>query len=111
MPNFGGGEILIIFIIVLLIFGPSQLPKLAKGMGSLPTNSKSSPPTDPLEKTSFDILSGAAGGVAQFYDRDAVKEMADEGMKGMQEFLSKPERLDAILAKLEKDRQRIHKAK
>jgi multiple sugar transport system substrate-binding protein len=37
--------------------------------------------------------------------------MADEGMKGMQEFLSKPERLDAILAKLEKDRQRIHKVK
>ena len=34
MPNFGGGEILIIFIIVLHIFGPSQLPKLAKGMGN-----------------------------------------------------------------------------
>jgi sec-independent protein translocase protein TatA len=34
VPNFGGGEILIVFIIVLLIFGPSQLPKLAKGMGN-----------------------------------------------------------------------------
>ena len=34
MPNFGGGEILIVFIIVLLIFGPSQLPKLAKGLGN-----------------------------------------------------------------------------
>ena len=34
MPNFGGGEILFLFIIVLLIFGPSQLPKLAKGMGN-----------------------------------------------------------------------------
>lgn len=90
---------------------PENVAKLAKGMGSLPTNSKSSPPTDPLEKTSFDILSGAAGGVAQFYDRDAVKEMADEGMKGMQEFISKPERLDAVLTKLEKDRQRIHKSK
>jgi multiple sugar transport system substrate-binding protein len=90
---------------------PENVAKLAKGMGSLPTNSKSTPPTDPLEKTSFDILSGATGGVAQFYDRDAVKEMADEGMKGMQEFLSKPERLDDILARLEKARQRIHKAK
>ena len=69
------------------------------------------PSASGLEKTSFAILSGATGGVAQFYDRDAVKELADEGMKGMQEFISKPERLDAILAKLEKDRQRIHKAK
>lgn len=34
MPNFGGGEMLIVFVIVLLIFGPSQLPKLAKGMGN-----------------------------------------------------------------------------
>jgi sec-independent protein translocase protein TatA len=34
VPNFGGGEMLIVFIIVLLIFGPSQLPKLAKGMGN-----------------------------------------------------------------------------
>jgi TatA/E family protein of Tat protein translocase len=34
VPNFGGGEMLIVFVIVLLIFGPSQLPKLAKGMGN-----------------------------------------------------------------------------
>jgi TatA/E family protein of Tat protein translocase len=30
----GPGEMMIVFIIVLLIFGPSQLPKLAKGLGS-----------------------------------------------------------------------------
>ncbi len=32
--NLGPGEIAILFIIVLLIFGPSQLPKLARGLGN-----------------------------------------------------------------------------
>jgi len=32
--GFGPGEMMILFIIVLLIFGPSQLPKLAKGLGN-----------------------------------------------------------------------------
>lgn len=90
---------------------PENVAKLAKGMGSLPTNTKSPAPTDPLDKTSFAILSGAAGGVAQFYDRDTVKEMADEGMKGMQEFIAKPDRVNEILERLEKARKRIYKAK
>ena len=34
MFGLGPGEMMIVFIIVLLIFGPSQLPKLAKGMGN-----------------------------------------------------------------------------
>jgi len=32
--GFGPAEMMIVFIIVLLIFGPSQLPKLAKGLGN-----------------------------------------------------------------------------
>lgn len=35
MFGLGGGETLIIlFLVVLLIFGPSQLPKLAKAIGN-----------------------------------------------------------------------------
>lgn len=33
MPNIGAGELIIILIIVLLIFGSSQLPKLARSIG------------------------------------------------------------------------------
>lgn len=33
MFNFGGGEMLIVLLIVLLLFGPSQLPKMARGFG------------------------------------------------------------------------------
>jgi multiple sugar transport system substrate-binding protein len=88
---------------------PDNLGKMAKAMGSLPTNTQSPPPTEPLEKAAFAILSGASGGVAQFYDRDTTKEMADEGMKGMQEFFSNPGRLGDVLSKLEKTRKRIYK--
>jgi len=31
--NFGGGEMVIVLLIILLLFGPSQLPKMAKGFG------------------------------------------------------------------------------
>ncbi len=31
--NIGFGEILVIFIIILLLFGPSRLPQLARGLG------------------------------------------------------------------------------
>jgi sec-independent protein translocase protein TatA len=30
----GPTEMMIIFVIILLVFGPSQLPKLARGLGS-----------------------------------------------------------------------------
>ena len=33
MFNFGGGEMFIILLIVLILFGPSQLPKMARGFG------------------------------------------------------------------------------
>ena len=51
----------------------------------------------------------SAEGTAQFYDRDTDPAMAKEGMKGFQEFMVKPERLDKILKKLEKVRKRTFK--
>jgi sec-independent protein translocase protein TatA len=33
MPNIGGPEIIIIFIIVLLLFGAKKIPELARGLG------------------------------------------------------------------------------
>jgi sec-independent protein translocase protein TatA len=31
--GFGGQELGIIFLIILLVFGPSQIPKMARGLG------------------------------------------------------------------------------
>jgi multiple sugar transport system substrate-binding protein len=88
---------------------PAISAKLAEGLGSLPANSKSPAPTDPISRIGFEILSNAKGGIAQFYDRDMTKEMADEGMKGMQKFISDPSKIDDVLNELEQSRKRIYK--
>ena len=33
MFGFGGAEMMVVLLIVLLLFGPSQLPKMARGFG------------------------------------------------------------------------------
>ena len=88
---------------------PAISAKLADGLGSLPANSKSPAPADPISRIGFDILSNAKGGISQFYDRDMTKEMADEGMKGMQKFVSDPSKIDDVLNELEQSRKRIYK--
>ena len=50
-----------------------------------------------------------ADGQAQFFDRDTTPGMAKEGMKGFQEFMVKPDRLEKILKSLEKTRKREFK--
>jgi multiple sugar transport system substrate-binding protein len=82
--------------------------ELAKGWGQLPSNNQAPEPQDPISKIGFQILSSTPGGVAQFYDRDMTKEMADEGMKGMQQFYSDPSQIDSILNRLEQFRKRIY---
>ena len=74
------------------------------------------PPNSAAEINSSDkfIAKGAktvstAAGLAQFYDRDAPAEMAKAGMEGFQEFMLKPERMDAILKRLDKIQARVYK--
>ena len=47
--------------------------------------------------------------VAQFYDRDTLPEMADKGMNAFIEWWYNPDKLDEILARLDKERDRIFK--
>ncbi len=81
--------------------------KLNAALGQLPTNSKSTVGDDPFLKAGFETVSTAQG-VAQFFDRDAPAEMAKAGMEGFQEFMVKPENLDAILERLEKVRAKAY---
>ncbi len=95
---------------LLAFMGTPQINgELAKGWGQLPSNNQAAEPQDPISKVGFHTLSSTTGGIAQFYDRDMTKEMADEGMKAMQQFYSDPTQIDSILQHLEATRKRIYK--
>ena len=74
----------------------------------IPTNGKAPTVDNEFLNIGVKMLADASG-TAQFYDRDTTPAMAKEGMKGFQEFMVKPERLDKILKRLEKVRQREFK--
>ncbi|RBO82725.1 ABC transporter substrate-binding protein [Marinomonas aquiplantarum] len=71
----------------------------------IPPNVNAQAPDNYFLNKGVDMLNNASG-TAQFYDRDTEPSMAQEGMKGFQEFMVKPERLDAILKRLERARKR-----
>ena len=71
----------------------------------LPTNKDARPKDDPFLNKALPML--ASSQTAQFYDRDTDPDMAKEGMKGFQEFMVNPDRLDGILTQLERTRKRI----
>lgn len=90
------------------VASPEAQSKMNATLGQLPVNNKAEKPQDAFLKQGFEMLSGAYA-LAQFYDRDANAEMAKAGMEGFQEFMVKPDKADAILARLEKVRQRVYK--
>lgn len=81
---------------------------LNKRLGQLPVNNESTvDASDPYLSLGFETVSTATA-LAQFFDRDAPAEMAKAAMEGFQEFMVKPDRLDKILERLEKVRQRVY---
>ena len=86
-----------------------QQTKINATLGQLPINANSTANDDKFLEAGLAMLSGTTDGIAQFFDRDAPAEMAKAGMEGFQEFMVKPERLDAILDRLEKTRARVYK--
>ncbi|MBC6408496.1 MAG: extracellular solute-binding protein [Rhodobacteraceae bacterium] len=82
--------------------------KINDTLGQLPINKHSQVGDDKFLQAGYAMLSSTTGGIAQFFDRDAPAEMAKAGMEGFQEFMVKPDRLDAILERLERARQRIY---
>lgn len=87
---------------------PDVQTKLNEALGQLPIHAEAAVGDDPFLQAGFELLSTTPGGIAQFFDRDAPAEMAKIGMEGFQEFMVRPQNLDAILDRLEKARQRIY---
>jgi multiple sugar transport system substrate-binding protein len=85
---------------------PDIQAQFAYATGNIPPNKYAAPPTNHFTKLGFAML-GAADGLAQFYDRDTNPEMASVGMEGFQEFMVNPDRLDAILERLDTERESV----
>ena len=62
---------------------------------------------DKFIKAGFEQLNNASA-LSQYFDRDIPAEMAALGMESLQEFMVKPERLEKILERLEKARQKLY---
>ena len=82
--------------------------KMNATLAQLPVNNKSTVGDDPFIKAGFEELSSAYA-LAQFFDRDAPADMAKAGMEGFQEFMAKPDRIDAILERLQKVADKVYK--
>jgi multiple sugar transport system substrate-binding protein len=80
---------------------------LNHGVATLPVNRRSVIADDRFLQAGRELLS-RADNLAQFFDRDTDEELATIAMKGFQEFMLKPDRLDAILANIERARERIY---
>jgi multiple sugar transport system substrate-binding protein len=72
----------------------------------IPANLDSTVADDRFLEMGRELIKGADG-LAQFFDRDTSEELAAAAMKGFQEFMLRPDRLDAILEQMDQVRGRI----
>jgi len=84
--------------------------KLAKSLGSFPTNKNAAAAGTVLDLASYKVLTEAKGNLVQGYDRDVPAEMAAQGIKGFQDFLAQPAQMFAILTRLDAARASAYAA-
>lgn len=89
---------------------PENATLVNEALQQIPTNSKAKVLDDKYLDIGVKML-GDAAGTAQFFDRDTNPEMAKTAMKGLQEYMVHPERLDAILKRIDAASKRIFKKK
>jgi multiple sugar transport system substrate-binding protein len=79
-----------------------------RALSQLPVNLQAGVADDPFLKKGQALLRGADA-LSQYFDRDTSEDLATIAMKGFQEFMIDPDRLDAVLATIERARKRIYK--
>ncbi|WP_370673789.1 ABC transporter substrate-binding protein [Pleomorphomonas sp. PLEO] len=89
-------------------YKPENLAAFLEAESAVPPRIDCPPSKDPLINAAVESMKTVVG-TAQYYDRDTDPDMAQEGLKGFQEFMVKPERRDQILERLEGTRKRIFK--
>ena len=76
---------------------------------TIPVNVKSAIAEDRFLRKGRELLAEAEG-LMQYFDRDTSEDLATVAMKGFQEFMIDPDRLEAVLESIERARKRIYKA-
>ncbi|MEO8676700.1 MAG: ABC transporter substrate-binding protein [Casimicrobiaceae bacterium] len=89
------------------VMRPDVQEALNKAMLQLPVNTRSAVADDRFLLQGRDLINGAAA-LSQYFDRDTSEDLATVAMKGFQEFMLQPQRLPAILATIERARERIY---
>ena len=78
MPNLGMGELLIILVIVLLIFGASRLPQIGEGLGKAIKGLKRGLNTDDdIEITPKDKRVGDSSSAKSVNESETESEVSD----------------------------------
>ena len=75
--------------------------KLAKSIGSFPTNKFAPVAGTVLDLASYKVLTDAKANLVQGFDRDVPADMAAAGIKGFQEFFAKPDQMYAVMNRLD----------
>ena len=78
--------------------------KLAKSIGSFPTNKFAPVAGTVLDLASYKVLTDAKTNLVQGFDRDVPANMAAAGIKGFQEFFAHPEQMYAVMNRLDATR-------
>ena len=75
--------------------------KLAKSLGSFPTNKFAPVAGTVLDLSSYKVLTDAKNNLVQGYDRDVPADMAAAGVKGFQAFFAKPADMYTVMNRLD----------
>ena len=78
--------------------------KLAKALGSFPTNKFAPVAGTVLDLSSYKVLTDAKANLIQGYARDVPADMATQGIKGFQDFFAQPAQMYPILDRLDATR-------
>jgi multiple sugar transport system substrate-binding protein len=88
-------------------YKPENLAAYLAPEGNVPARNDCPISDDPILKMAVEEMKKVKG-TSQYYDRDTDPDLAQAGLKGLQEFMVKPERRDTILQQIERTRARIH---
>jgi multiple sugar transport system substrate-binding protein len=86
---------------------PDVQTKINELEQQIPANQDAKTPENRFLEAGEALLKQAAH-TTQFLDRDTSEDLATVAMKGFQEFMVKPDRINRILAEIERARQRIY---